>query len=84
MYILDECEVCRSSEERATITRVKDKGWKQDTGGGVLRAYSYEKRARSKLICACVYFAHVVCKTATSRTQTSTKRRVSHTPLKYS
>ena len=34
MYIRDECEVCRSSEARATITRVKDKIRRLSAGPG--------------------------------------------------
>ena len=38
----------------------------------------------SKLICACVTFAHAVCKEPLFARKTSTKSRVLHTPLKNS
>ena len=53
-------------------------------GGGVLCAQSYKKRAQSKLICACAYFAHSVYKQLLCTCKTSTKERVSHTPIKNS
>ena len=67
MYIRDECEVFHPSEPRATITRVKDKIRRLEAGCRRWRTLC--TFLRETKICACAYFAHVVCKTATFRTQ---------------
>ena len=63
MYIHDEREVCRWSEARS----------------GLAAYLSHTPtRSESKLIYACVYFAHTVCKTTTSRTQNKHEKASSH------
>ena len=67
------------SETRRTLimyTLIMDKIRRLEAGagGGVLSAHSYEKRARLTLICA--------VKQLLRAGKTSTKKRVSHTPLK--
>ena len=57
-------------ERQSHESKTRSGGWQQGAGvGAVLCVQGHEKRVRSKSIFACAYFAHAVCKTATSRTQ---------------